>query len=154
MKLDLLRNNKDFFAGLFLIITGTVGMIMALDYPMGTAVRMGPGYFPTVLGGIMILFGIYVAAAGIRNKEKIQGNWSLRALVVLPASMVIFGILMEAAGFIPALVVLIFVAAASGREFKFVEVLLLMIGLTIASVLGFVYALGLPYPLIKGIWGY
>jgi len=153
MKLDI-RNNKDFFAGLFLILLGAIAMIIARDYPMGSAVRMGPGYFPTVLSGILILMGIYVMAQGLKSGEKIQGNWSLRALIVLPASMVIFGILMEAAGFIPALVVLIFVAAAAGREFKFLEITLLTTGLTIASVLGFVYALGLPYPLIKGIWGY
>jgi len=153
MKLDI-RNNKDFFAGLFLILLGAIAMIIARDYPMGSAVRMGPGYFPTVLSGILVLMGIYVMAQGLKSGEKIQGNWSLRALIVLPASMVIFGILMEAAGFIPALVVLIFVAAAAGREFKFLEITLLTTGLTIASVLGFVYALGLPYPLIKGIWGY
>jgi uncharacterized membrane protein len=149
------RRNKDFFAGLMYIVTGAVGMWIARDYPFGSALRMGPGYFPTVLGGIMIAFGIYVLALGFRAEyEKIQGNWSIRALIVLPISMVAFGILMEEAGFIPAMLALIPISAAAGREFKWLEVVLLTIGLTILCTLGFIYALGLPYPLIKGMWGY
>ena len=64
--------------------------------------------------------------------------------------MVLFGILMELAGFIPALTALVFVSAASGREFKFKEVLLLTLFLGVLSVAMFIWGLGLPYPLIKG----
>ena len=64
--------------------------------------------------------------------------------------MVLFGILMEVAGFVPALAALVFVAAASGREFKFIEVLLLTAFLTLASMALFIWGLGLPYPLLKG----
>ena len=65
-------------------------------------------------------------------------------------AVVAFGVAMELAGFIPALFVLIFVSAASGREFKFKEVLLLTILLSVLSVAMFIWGLGLPYPLIKG----
>jgi uncharacterized membrane protein len=154
MKLEW-RKNKDLWAGLMYIVTGGVGMWIARDYPFGSALRMGPGYFPTVLGGLMVLMGIYVLALGLRKEhEKIEGNWSIRALIVLPIATVIFGILMEEAGFIPAMAALIPASAAASREFKWVEVILLTVGLTIACALGFIYALGLPYPLIKGLWGY
>jgi putative tricarboxylic transport membrane protein len=153
MKFDW-RSNRDFFAGLMYIVTGAAATWMARDYPFGSALRMGPGYFPIVLSGIMIVFGIYVMAQGFRNNEKIQGNWSIRALFVLPLSTVIFGYLMEEAGFIPAMVALIPISAAAGREFKWGEIVLLTIGLTIACAAGFIYGLGLPYPLIKGLWGY
>ena len=63
-------------------------------------------------------------------------------------------IMMEEAGFIPALLVLIPFAAVAGREFKLVEIALLTVGLTILSTLMFIKGLGLPYPLIKGWWGY
>lgn len=153
MKFDW-RNNRDFFAGLFYIVTGAVAMWIARDYPFGSALRMGPGYFPSVLGGMMIAFGIAITMMGVKNNEKIKGNWSIRALIVLPLATIAFGVLMEAAGFIPAMLVLIPFSAAAGREFKLVEVGLLTVGLTIVSVAGFIYGLGLPYPLIKGIWGY
>jgi hypothetical protein len=154
MKLDW-RTNKDLWAGLMYIGTGGIGMWLALDYPFGTALRMGPGYFPTVLGGIMVAFGLYVLALGLRkNHEKIEGNWSIRALIVLPIAMVVFGILMEEAGFIPAMLALIPISAAAGRDFKWLEVTFLTIGLIIVCTAGFIYGLGLPYPLIKGLWGY
>jgi putative tricarboxylic transport membrane protein len=149
------RTNKDLWAGLMYIVTGAAGMWIARDYPFGSALRMGPGYFPSVLSGLMILMGLYVLALGLRkNHEKIQGNLSLRALIILPLSTVVFGVLMEEAGFIPAMAALIPISAAAGREFKWGEVILLTVGLTIACALGFIYALGLPYPLIKGLWGY
>ena len=153
MKFDW-RNNRDFFAGMLYILLGVVGMWIARDYPFGSALRMGPGYFPTVLGGMMIAFGIAVLLMGVKNNEKIKGNWSIRAMIVLPLSAVLFGILMEEVGFIPALAVLIPAAAASGKEFKWLEVILLTIGLTIICTGVFIYGLGLPYPLIKGLWGY
>lgn len=150
MKLDL-SSNKDFWAGIMFAGTGAGAMFVARHYPFGTSLHMGPGYFPMVLGGILIAFGIYVTLRGLRKNEKIQGNWSIRALVILPLSIVIFGVLMELAGFIPALAALVFISAASGREFRFVEVLLLTLFLGALSVALFIWGLGLPYPLIKGL---
>jgi hypothetical protein len=149
MKLEI-RNNKDFWAGMMFLGTGAGAMLMARHYPFGSTLRMGPGYFPVILSGILILFGIYVTARGLRNNEKIKGNWSVRALIVLPLSIVAFGVLMNLAGFIPALVALVFLSAAAGREFKLLEVLLVTVLLTLLSVAVFIWGLGLPYPLIKG----
>jgi hypothetical protein len=146
MQVDI-SNNRDFWAGVMLIVTGAGAMIIARDYAFGTSLRMGPGYFPAVLGGLLVLFGLYLVASGLRSKETIEGTWSLRALVVLPLSLVMFGLLMEYAGFVPALMVLIVGSAAAGSEFKLTEVLLLAVGLTAFAVALFIYGLGLPYPL-------
>ena len=149
MKFDW-RNNRDFFGGLMYIVTGAAGWWIARDYPFGSALRMGPGYFPTVLSWMMIAFGVAILIMGVKNNVKIAGNWSIRALIVLPLSTVVFGYLMEEVGFIPAMLVLIPLAAAAGREFKFMEVLLLTAFLTLASMALFIWGLGLPYPLLKG----
>jgi len=143
-------NNKDFWAGMMLIGVGTAAIFIARDYRFGSTLRMGPGYFPSVLGGILTLFGLYVMIMGLRSNEKIKGRLSIRALIVLPLAIVLFGILMKHTGFIPALAVLIFGSSAAGRKFKSVEVLLLTLVLTGLSVAVFVWGLGLPYPLIKG----
>ena len=150
MKVSL-HDNKNFLSGLFFIGTGGLGIFMAQDYPMGTALRMGPGYFPIVLSGMLILFGIYCLIQGLLNPEKLKHNWSPRALLILPIATVVFGLLMEHAGFIPALIVLIFISAYAGSEFKFWEVLVMAIGLTIGSWALFIWGLGLPYPLIVGM---
>ena len=153
MKFDW-RNNRDFFGGLFYIVLGALGWWIARDYPFGSALRMGPGYFPTVLSWMMIAFGIAILLMGVKNNIKISGNWSIRALIVLPIATAVFGWMMEETGFLPAMLVLIPLSAASGREFKWVEIILLTIGLTILCTGLFIYGLGLPYPLIKGMWGY
>ena len=144
-----LLNNKRFLAGLMFLAIGAVAIWMAQDYPIGSALRMGPGYFPIVLSGIMVLFGIYELVLGIMKSDPVKGNWSIRALIVLPLAAVLFGILMEHGGFIPALVVLVFASAASSNEFKFMEVLISAVVLTIGSVGLFIYGLGLPYPLFS-----
>ena len=146
-----LRNNRDFWAGMMLIAIGLAAIFIARNYPFGSALRMGPGYFPSVLGGLLILFGIAVVIKGVRSGEPIEGNWSLRALIVLPLALVLFGVLMESAGFIPALGVLIFASASATTEFTVLEVSLLTGFLIALSVAVFIWGLGLPYPpLLRG----
>lgn len=144
------RNNKDFWAGMTFLITGAVGIVVARGYPFGSTLRMGPGYFPVVLNGIMIVFGLVIMLKGLQRNEKIKGNWSIRALILLPLSLVLFGILMRHAGFLPALVVLIFGSAAGGKEFRFLEVLFLTSVLTLIAYGVFIWGMGLPYPLVRG----
>ena len=146
MTLDF--RNRDVWAGVALIATGGLAIYLARDYAFGTALRMGPGYFPIVLGGLLILFGLYILAVGLGRGERIEGSWSLRALVILPLSLVLFGVLIERAGFVPAMLVLIFGSATATTEFRPVEVLLFSIFLTTLCAAVFVWGLGLPYPLI------
>ena len=153
MKFDW-RYNRDFFAGLLYILLGVVAMWIARDYPFGSALRMGPGYFPTVLGGLMVAFGIAVLLQGVKNNEKIQGTFSIRALFVLPIATVVFGVTMGHLGFIPALALLIPLSAAAGRQFKWIEVGLLTAGIILLSLGIFIWGLGLPYIMIRGIWEY
>ena len=150
MKLTL-ANNKDVWAGLLLIAIGAAAIFVARNYPFGTALRMGPGFFPVMLGGLLIAFGLAVLAIGLRKGESMTGSWSLRALIILPLSLILFGLLMEYAGFVPAMLVLIVGSATASTEFRFLEVLLFAAGLTALSVAVFVWALGLPYPLIVGL---
>src|SRR5919201_5236571 len=139
--------SKDFWGGMMLIASGVTAAMLARDYPFGTTLRMGPGYFPTVLGGVLILFGLYLVVSGLRSTDEIQGSWPLRAMIVLPLALVLFGVLMTHAGFLPALLVLIFGSALAGPQFRLVEVLLLAAALSVVSVALFVWGLGLPYPL-------
>jgi len=143
-------NNKDFWGGVMLIAIGIAAAVMARDYPFGTALRMGPGYFPTVLGGVLALFGLYLLVRSLRSSDVIAGSWSIRALVILPIAFVLFGVLMDRAGFIPALAVLIAGSAAAGREFRLREVALLTAVLIVFCVIVFIWGLGLPYPLLAG----
>ena len=142
-----LLNNKDLWSGLMLVALGAVAVVIARDYPFGTALRMGPGYFPTVLGAVLVLFGLWFVAKGLRGSEAIEPGWSLRALIVIPLSLVLFGLLMSYTGFVPALAVLVFGSSLASSEFRLIEVVLLTIGLTVGCIVVFIWGLGLPYPL-------
>ena len=85
------------------------------------------------------MFGIYVMIIGLRAGEKIEVHCSTRSLIALSLSLVAFGVLMTFTGFLPALAVLVFGSASAGREFKFVEVLLLTVVLTGLSVAVFIW---------------
>jgi len=140
-----LRNNRDFLAGLLFLALGMLTIYVARDYPIGLVARMGPGYFPMVLGGLLCLFGVIVMMRGIRTGAPVGGTWGWRPLGLITLSIVVFGFTMEKLGLVPAL--LFFVAALAGREFHFKEVLLLAILMSAFAAAVFVYGLKLPYPL-------
>jgi len=142
-----LSNNKDFLAGLLMICIGAIGFYMALSYQFGSSLRMGPGYFPRVLGGILITFGLYVAIRGLRTGEKVEGIWGWKPLALICASLVVFGWLMDRVGMIPSLVVLFLISALAGHEFKLKEVVILTIVMILFAYGVFIHGLGLPYRL-------
>jgi Tripartite tricarboxylate transporter TctB family len=139
---------RDFWAGLLLIAIGATALLIARNYPFGSSLRMGPGYFPVMLGALLIAFGLAILAAGLRGTQRIEGSWSLRALVLLPLALAAFGALMVHAGFVPAMLALIFTSALASSEFNFVEVLLFSLALTALCVAVFIWGLGLPFPLL------
>lgn len=149
MKVDL-NNNKDFFAGLLLLAIGGLGFYLALDYPFGSALRMGPGYFPRVLAGILMTFGVFVLIRGLLSNEKVQGKWGWKPLAFIVIALAVFGFLMDRFGLIPALIAMFFISTFGGHEFKFLEVVILTIVMSAFAVGVFIYGLGLPYPLIQG----
>ena len=144
-----LTQTIDFWAGVMFAGTGAAAMWGARGYPLGSTLNMGPGYFPTVLGGLLVAFGLVILIRGLRRSEKIQAGWPIRALAVLPLAVVAFGLLMARAGFVPAMAALVFFSAAAGRQFRLKEVSLLAVLLTALTVILFVWGLGLPYPLVK-----
>ncbi len=143
-----LRNNQDFLVGLLLAAIGLVALIVALArYPVGTSVRMGPGYFPTALGIAMTLFGLVILVRGLMKAERVEGVWGLRPLALMTVGIVAFGFVMDRFGMAPALFALLFISALGGHEFKLKEVLVLIVVMTAAAWLIFIYGLGMPYRL-------
>ena len=92
-------------------------------------------------------FGVVLMVRALRTSESIEGGLSLRALLILPVALCLFGFLLDRAGFIPAMLVIVIGSALAGREFRFLEVLALAVFLTVVSVGIFIFGLGLPYPL-------
>ncbi len=148
--MQLNYKNKDFWSGIMLLAIGIGAGLIAQGYPMGSVLRMGSGFFPTVLAGILCVFGILLILRASKSSETIEGGWSLRALILLPLAFGMFGFLLDRAGFVPAMLVLIVGSALAGSEFRLIEVVSLAILLTVLGIGIFIYGLGLPYPII--VW--
>ncbi len=143
-----IKSPKDFWAGLMFMGFGLFFAIFALiNYQMGTAVRMGPAYFPTVLGGLLGVLGAVVFAGSFAIEGPPVPKFQFKPLVYISVACVAYGYLMKPLGLVGATAALVFISAYGGHEFKWKEVTILFVVLIIFSVLVFVKGLTLPFPL-------
>ncbi len=149
-----LANPRDFWCGVFFVLLGTLAIYLSRTYDMGTAISMGPGYFPTWLGAIAIGFGVVIGALAFKQappdeiEETGGGEWGYRPWLVLPATLVVYAMLMDAeVGFVPSLFALVVGCALAHRDVRWVETLILAACVTAAAVGIFHFGLELPYRL-------
>ena len=145
-----IRAPKDFWAGLMFLAFGVGFAWVAQNYQMGTSVRMGPAYFPTVLGGILALIGIAIVIQSLAAAGPPVPKFYFRPLVLIVFAVVIFGVLLKPLGLVLSLALLVGIGAFGGFEFKSKEVAILYVVLAIFSVWVFVKGLGLPIPVWPG----
>jgi Tripartite tricarboxylate transporter TctB family len=145
-----IRNAQDFWSGILFAAFGLFFIVFARQYDMGTAARMGPAYFPTVLGGLLVLLGslISMRAMARQSGEGKIGRFHFKPLLLVLGAVVAFGLLLRPAGLLVALAVLVIVSSFASDRFKLRDVLLLTLVLG-ALVYGvFIYGLGLTVPVL------
>ena len=143
-----IKGPKEFWAGLMFIGFGLFFMIWAMThYQMGTAVRMGPAYFPTVLGGLLAFLGFLVLLEAFAMEGPKVPTFHFRPLVLISGACVVYGYTMKPLGLILATALLVFISALGGHEFKWKEVAILYVVLIVFSLLVFVKGLTLPFPI-------
>jgi len=113
---------------------------------------MGPGYFPTMLGLLLMAIGAFVAFRGLRTEaEDGHGDidrFHFKPLILVLGAVVAFGLLLRPGGLIVALVALIFISSLGSGEFKLKEILPLAIGLCLLVLAVFIWGLGLTIPVL------
>lgn len=144
-----IKSQEDFWSGLMFIGFGIGAIIIARDYPMGSAMRMGPGYFPTVIGGLLVVIGAVISAIAFKVEGLGIGTWPWRAMVLMSLAFMLFASGMEHIGFIPSLALLIVVSSLSTPHFRWKEVAIEAVVMIAGSWAVFIYGLELPYTL----WG-
>ena len=144
MKIEIL-NTKDFYAGLIFIFFGVLFVLVARSYPMGSAMRMGPSYFPTLLGGLLILLGLFVVVRAFSVSGEPIREWAIRPLMMVVASVVAFALVVQPLGLVLAILALVVISCLGGSVFRFREVALLFLALVVLSVAIFVVGLKLPF---------
>jgi hypothetical protein len=139
-----IRLTTDFLTGVLFLALGGFAIIYGSRYPVGTAARMGPGYFPLIASsGIALLGAILVLRSWFRGGEEV-GSIRVRPVVMVLVGTFLFGFLIERFGLLVAGGVLVIASRLADREFRIVEVVLLALGLVLLAAGVFRYALGLP----------
>jgi Tripartite tricarboxylate transporter TctB family len=138
---------EDFWSGVMFISFGVLAVFIAQDYPMGSAMRMGPGYFPTGIGIGLIALGLVIGASGFRVKGEGIGTFPWRAILFLSVGFASFAWGIDNLGFILALAILIMLASLAGKEYRWKEVAFLAVLLITGCWAVFIYGLELPFPL-------
>jgi Tripartite tricarboxylate transporter TctB family len=152
-----IKSHKDFYSGLMFLIVGMGFAILARNYNVGTGARMGPGYFPQLLGVLLAVMGAVIIFNSLR--AKIEGGDHIGAFAWKPLFFIIFGnlvfgvllgglpsIKLPAMGLIAGIYALTFIVSKAGDTFKFKEVFILATVLAIGSYLAFIVLLKLQFP--------
>ncbi|WBV45240.1 tripartite tricarboxylate transporter TctB family protein [Pseudoroseomonas cervicalis] len=143
-----MRDYADIIGGGLLMAGGIWFLLYSGNYSMGTLRRMGPGYFPLVIGGMIILFGLLVLVPGLlRAGSMPRPEW--RPFFTISVSVLAFALVVERFGLIPATFALTIAAALAEPGLRPVRTLLLAIGLSTIGVLVFTQGLGIPIPAIR-----
>ena len=148
---SFIRSPKDFCAGLIYLAIGLCAHYIGRELPMGTALKMGPAYFPAVLGWLLGFIGIIsVIRSFLKQGEPIPA-FAWRPLLLITGATVVFGLLVRGAGLVIALPLFIIMTSFASVKFRWGPTLLLAAISTVLCALVFVKALGVPLPLI-GRW--
>ena len=145
----LIRNQKDFWSGVMFAAFGLFFAGFGTRYTFGSAARMGPCYFPTVLGVILVIMGAVIALMALSSKAETQkvDRFSWSTIVLILGSVVLFGLFLPRLGLIISLVTVVLVSSYASHEFGWRAALINTVVLVLLCLFVFVYALSLQFPL-------
>ena len=146
-----IRNPKDFFAGFLLLLVGIAAFYLAQGYPMGTSRRMGPGYFPTMLAGLLVFLSLILVLRSLFGRREAMAGLALKPAILVLGGALLFALLLRPAGLVIAIVSMVLVGAIGSSRSRPLPALLLASGLAGGSVLVFTIGLGQPLPIL-GSW--
>jgi putative tricarboxylic transport membrane protein len=149
--LKAVRRSKDLWCGLIFVAVGLAAVFFMRGLSMGTAVRMGPSYYPTDLGVLLALIGAAIVVRAAFRPGPPVGRLAFGKLALVLGSTVLFGLLLRRTGLVVSLVLLVLMSASGSSRFRWPAALALAVGLALGSAILFVRLLGLPIPIL-GPW--
>lgn len=135
----------DAAAGVLFILFGLFFGVQSLGLDLGTAFRMGPGYFPLILSGVLILLGAVILAGSLGATPQEFGAMAWRGMLFILPAPIVFGLTVRGLGFVPSIFLTAFVAGFASLKMSPPRALALAVAITIFSTLVFSYGLGLPF---------
>jgi len=144
---NFIKSPKDFWAGVLFVSIGLFAIVIGSNYTLGTAARMGPGYFPRILGILLVALGAMIAIRGVRVPGDPVPPFKWRPTLVVLGSVVLYGIIIQSIGVAISTVILIVSASAASHEFRFRESVIAGVLLSALAVFVFIVGLGLQLPI-------
>ena len=151
--MSLIRNPKDFGSGCLFAGFGLVALVLGATYPAGTAARMGPGYFPRARGVILIVLGAILILKSLRTNGARISLPTLKPLVVVLGSVLLFGLTVVPLGLVLATVLLVLASSVASHEFRWKEATIASLILAVFVVAVFSYGLKLQLPILPAFLG-
>jgi len=148
--MSVIRGPKDFWAGVLFVAIGAFAVVVAFNYPMGTAARMGPGYFPRALGSLLMLLGAMSVVRSFREKGGKVMRWQFLPIVATLGSTVIFGLIVQYVGLALSTLFLVVASSAASHEFRPKEAVLVGVFMAVLCTAAFVYGLKIQLPVWPG----
>jgi hypothetical protein len=139
-----INSHKDAVAGVVFAAIGTVAFFYAHQYPIGTALNMGPGFFPALLGVILFVLGLGTFGRAMVTETDRLEVLAWRPMLLLPLGVLLFGLMIDRLGLIPSILVAIVLSRLAAPRLRILEVLAVCVVLTVLASVLFVYGLGLP----------
>lgn len=145
-------NTKDASAGALFIVLGLgFGLNAYLSLDLGTAIRMGPGYFPLLLSGLLVVLGAAILFRAFGAPDEAWGAFAWRGMLFITLGPILFGALIHGLGLVPALAIIAFITSFASRRMSLPLAIALSTGLVVFCVAVFSYGLGSPIRLF-GSW--
>ena len=150
------KNKQDFWSGVMFILVGIGVAFKATSYSMGTAARMGPGYFPFWLGAIMAFLGLIILLTSIRPKALVTvvDKFDFRILAIIVGAIVLFALVLRPLGLILAIFLLVMISSQASHEHNWKVSVANAVFLTLLCWLSFVKGLKLVFPIWPAFLGF
>jgi uncharacterized membrane protein YhdT len=147
---------RDYYAGALMLTLGLGASVTGSGYKFGSLARMGPGFMPVVLGVVLAFLGILIASTALASSEPddkkfLPDNPQWFGWLCIIGGPILFIILGQYGGMIPAVFACVFVCALGDKTGTFKSSAILAAGVTIFGVLLFHYLLNIPFPLLRGV---
>jgi hypothetical protein len=143
-----IRSQQDFWSGVMFIAVGTLFSGVGATYSMGTAAKMGPGYFPFWLGTLLSILGAIVALKALSPNKKVDkiAAFDWRSILLVLGGVCVFGLLLRPAGLVVAITGLVFISSLASHEFGWKGTMVNLLILLALCLSVFVYGLKLQFP--------
>ena len=146
----VIKHERDSWSGVMFIVFGTLFVVFARSYEMGSAQRMGPAFFPTILGALLVVLGLVILLKGLGHSEdehKVE-KFHFGPLAWVLGSVTVFGLTLRWTGILVSMFLLVVISSMGSHEMKWKEVIALSIGMALLTYLVFIVGLQMTIPVL------